>query len=102
MVAQVALSMVLFTGAGLLIRSFVRLQAENLGFQTDNLLTASLYIPPAEYADGQSRARFCRGVVEDVEAMPGVVSASFVDKVPDSASLHQLGCVGSGGSAAAG
>jgi len=81
-VVQVALSMVLLTGAGLLIRSFVRLQAENLGFRTDNLLTASLYIPPAEYTDGQSRARFCRGVVEDVEAMPGVVSASFIDKVP--------------------
>jgi predicted permease len=80
--AQVALSVVLLTGSGLLIRSFVRLQAVDMGFQTENLITANLSIEPLKYEDAVSRAQFFQAVLEDVAAMPDVVSVSAIDKVP--------------------
>ena len=81
-IAQVALSVILLTASGLLIRSFVQLQAVDLGFPTRRILTASVAIDPARYQDLASRTRFYQGVIEDVEAMPSVASASFVDKIP--------------------
>ena len=81
-VAQVALSVVLLTGSALLIRSFVQLQAVDLGFQSERIITASIGIAPAKYEDPSSWTRFFQGVREDVEAMPGVESASFVDMIP--------------------
>jgi len=81
-VAQVALSVVLLTGSGLLIRSFVRLQTVNVGFQTESLIAARLSIEPLKYEDPMSRTQFFQGVLDEVRAMPEVVSASLVDKVP--------------------
>jgi predicted permease len=81
-VAQVALSVVLLTGSGLLIRSFVRLQAVDLGFRTENLVTARVAVSPDKYEEPESRTRFFQGVMEDVEALPGVESASFTNKIP--------------------
>ncbi len=80
--AQVALSVVLLTGSGLLIRSFVRLQAADMGFQARNLITADLSIEPLKHEDPVSRAQFFQAVLEDVKAVPGVVSVSAIDKVP--------------------
>lgn len=80
--AQVALSVVLLTGSGLLIRSFVQLQTENLGFQTENLMAAHLSVEPLKYEDPEVLTQFFHGVLNDVRAMPQVASASFVDKVP--------------------
>jgi putative ABC transport system permease protein len=80
--AQVALSVVLLTGSGLLIRSFVRLQTVNLGFQAENLMTGHLSVEPLKYEDPEALTQFFQGVLDDVRAMPEVVSASFVDKVP--------------------
>ncbi len=82
MVAQVALSVVLLTGGGLLIRSFVRLQAVEMGFQSENLITANLSIKPLKYEDAVSRAQFFQGVIEDIRAIPEVRSAAVIDKVP--------------------
>jgi predicted permease len=81
-VAQVALSVVLLTGAGLLIRSFVQLQRVDLGFGTANTITASLYLDPGKYEEEGAKTRFFQEVLGDVRAMPGVVAASFIDKVP--------------------
>ena len=80
--AQVALSVVLLTGSGLLIRSFVQLQTVNLGFRTENLMAAHLSVEPLKYEDPEALTQFFQGVLDDVRAMPQVVSASFVDKVP--------------------
>jgi predicted permease len=80
--AQVALSVVLLTGSGLLIRSFVQLQAEDLGFRTENLMVAKLSAEPLKYEDPEAMNQFFQGVLDDVRAMPQVVSASMVDKVP--------------------
>ncbi len=81
-VAQVALSVILLTGSGLLIRSFVQLQAVDLGFPTDGVITATVSLDPGAYPDPASRTRFFQALIEDVEAMPGVASASFTNKVP--------------------
>lgn len=81
-VAQVALSVVLLTGASLLIQSFVRLRAVDVGFQTENVITGRLALPQSEYPSAESRGRFFQDMLEDVEAMPGVLSASFIDMVP--------------------
>jgi len=81
-VAQVALSVVLLTGAGLLIRSFVQLQRVDLGFRTENVIAASLYLDPGKYAEEGTKTRLFEDVLEEVRAMRGVVNASFVDKVP--------------------
>jgi len=81
-VLQVALSVVLLTGSGLLIRSFVELRAVDLGFRTENLVTASISISESKYEDPAARTRFFHGVLEDVESMPGVASAAFTNKIP--------------------
>jgi putative ABC transport system permease protein len=81
-VAQVALSVVLLSGSGLLIRSLLRLRAVELGFQAGDLITARLTIAPEKYENPQSRADFLQAVQEDVGHLPGVVSAAFVDKLP--------------------
>jgi predicted permease len=78
----VALSVILLTGSGLLIRSFVRLQAVDLGFRTENLVTANVAVGLGKYEEPESRTRFFQGVMEDVEALPGVESASFTNKIP--------------------
>jgi predicted permease len=81
-VAQVALSVILLTGSGLLIRSLVQLQAVDLGFPTEDVITATVSLDPAAYEDPASRTRFFQTLAEDVKAIPGVESASFVNKIP--------------------
>jgi predicted permease len=81
-VGQVALSVVLLMGSGLLIRSFVKLQGVDLGFQTEHLITANVALNEAKYEDPASRTRFFQEVADRVEALPGVESASFVNKIP--------------------
>lgn len=80
--AQVALSVVLLTGSGLLIQSFVRLRAVEMGFQTENVITGRLALPQSEYPDSESRGQFFQGMAQDVESMPGVLSASYIDMLP--------------------
>jgi putative ABC transport system permease protein len=81
-VAQVALSVVLLTGSGLLIRSFVALQGVDLGFPTENLLTANVSIDVEKYSEPEARTRFYQEVMDDVSALPGVQAASFTGKIP--------------------
>lgn len=75
-VAQVAISLVLLLGAGLLVRSFVQLAGVELGFDTRNLLLAPAAFPSGQPPDPAKRAAFFRQVLERVRASPGVVSAS--------------------------
>jgi predicted permease len=80
-VLQVALSFVLLVASGLMVRSFGRLVSQELGFSSDNLLTADLQISPAAYA-GADRTRFFREIQDEIEALPGVRTASFVNMLP--------------------
>jgi putative ABC transport system permease protein len=81
-VAEVALSLVLLTGAGLLIRSFVRLQNIDPGFQPDSVLTARVSVPSARYPTGNDSAAFFRNVLERIRQLPGVQSAAGISFLP--------------------
>jgi putative ABC transport system permease protein len=73
---QMALSIVLLVGAGLLIESFRHLQSVRLGFDPHHGLTMRVSIPAARYGDDPHRARFVRALLGRVQALPGVESAT--------------------------
>jgi putative ABC transport system permease protein len=81
-VAEVALSLVLLAGAGLLIRSFVRLQNISPGFRAEGVLTARVQLPVARYPDEPSTSAFVRNVTGRLAAVPGVQSAAAVTFLP--------------------
>lgn len=77
-VSEVALSLLLLIGAGLLIRSFVQLLSQNLGFNPENLLTMQIQLPVNHYNGPQAQV-FYQQTLDRVRALPGVKSASAVD-----------------------
>jgi len=81
-VLQVALSVALLIGSGLLIRSFVHLSTVDLGFDPENLLTGQLQIQPSQYPTPEERNQFFNSLLEEIEALPGVVSATVINKLP--------------------
>jgi putative ABC transport system permease protein len=81
-IAEVALSLVLLTGAGLLMRSFIALQTVDLGLNPNNILTARLPLPRGQYTTAGQKHRFFGDVVRRVKALPGVVAASQTSTLP--------------------
>jgi putative ABC transport system permease protein len=81
-VGQVALSLVLLVGAGLLIRSFLRLQQEELGFQPHGIVTARLRLPQVVYGEERSAQSFYDVTVDRLRALPGLETAGFIDALP--------------------
>ncbi len=81
-IAQVALSMVLLTGAALLIQTIVRLRAVSPGFETRNILTMRIALPPARYENAAKELAFYNDLVQRVEALPGVRSAALAFSAP--------------------
>ena len=75
-VAEVALTLVLLAGAGLLIRSFWRLQQVDPGFKAENLLTLRLSLPRSRYTDDAKAVSFFEQLQERLSALPGVVAVS--------------------------
>jgi putative ABC transport system permease protein len=78
-VFQVALSLLLLVGAGLLVRSFANLMRVDLGFDPRQVLTGHIHVP---YADVDRRIQFFTGLRDDVAALPGVTSVSVTSHVP--------------------
>ncbi|MHC4521215.1 MAG: ABC transporter permease, partial [Planctomycetota bacterium] len=82
-VAQITLAMILLTGAGLLIKSFVKLQRSHPGFSADQLLALHVVRPDTvENRDLQSRVGFCHRALEGLAALPGVETAGAIDMHP--------------------
>jgi putative ABC transport system permease protein len=81
-VVEVASSLVLLIGAGLLVRSLVRLESINPGFRSENVLTAVIPLPITDYPLSSQRIVFARALLERVRALPGVVSAGAIDFPP--------------------
>jgi predicted permease len=79
---QLALCIVLLVGAGLLVRSFTRLQQVPAGFTTDHLLTAELRLPVTKYGNDTLVAQFGGQALERLRAIPGVKSAALVEAIP--------------------
>jgi putative ABC transport system permease protein len=80
--AEVALSVMLLVGAGLLLESFVRLEDVNPGFSSANVLTARVGLPVARYPDDQSTRAFYREAVNRTRGLPGVTGAAVVRVLP--------------------
>jgi predicted permease len=81
-VAEVALSLVLLVGAGLLVQSFVRLEKSNPGFRTAGILTMELSFPDAGYATDQQKIIFYRALLSKTRALPGLSQAALVSALP--------------------
>jgi putative ABC transport system permease protein len=80
-IAQVTLGLVLVSGAGLLMASFLRLERSDLGLNPDHLLTFGFRLPESQYNPAQQVA-FCDQLLERVRALPGVQSAAGVWPLP--------------------
>ena len=81
-VAEVALSLMLLIGAGLMVRSLYHLQNADMGMDPRNVLAAALIVPQARYDTPEKQTRFYDRVLERVRALPGVESASLTASVP--------------------
>jgi putative ABC transport system permease protein len=81
-VAEVALSLTLLVGAGLMIKSFARLQKVDPGFEPEGVLTADLSLPRAKYPNGQKIAAFHDQLLARLAATPGVTAAGLVSSLP--------------------
>jgi putative ABC transport system permease protein len=81
-VVEVALSVVLLVGAGLLFRSFLRLQAVDAGFTPEQVLTAQLSPAGPQFQNEQEVTNFYEQVLERTQAIPGVQSAGVINTLP--------------------
>jgi putative ABC transport system permease protein len=81
-VGQVAISMVLLTGAALLLRSFQNMQQQSLGMQTEGVLTARIALPGFRYDTGQKKMAFYLQLEAALRRLPGIRAVSFTDSVP--------------------
>ena len=81
-VAEVALSLMLFIGAGLLIKSFWQLSKVNPGFNPDHLLTLHVVLPEKKYAEDDQVIHFYKQAPELLASLPGVQSVSAVNRLP--------------------
>ena len=81
-VSEVALAVVLVIAAGLLLRSFDRLLRIDPGFNVKNLLTVNINLPSSRYQDNPRVTAFYDQLLEQVRALPGVVSAAATSGLP--------------------
>jgi putative ABC transport system permease protein len=81
-VVEIALALVLLVGAGLLIQTFLRLRALDIGVNPENVLTLRTALPTNKYSEPAKRTAFYQQVLERVRALPGVVSAGYTTAVP--------------------
>jgi putative ABC transport system permease protein len=87
-VAEVALSVVLLLGAGLLMRSFSNLQRADLGFDPAGVLTMRLTLPQQKYPTNAAMTAFFEELTRRVQAVPGVTSAATVSQFPPSGAFN--------------
>jgi putative ABC transport system permease protein len=81
-VLEVALALVLLVGAGLMIQTFKRLATAPTGFNPDHVLTVRVPLAEYKYMQGPKSAEFYRGVLERIQAIPGVKSAGMANNLP--------------------
>jgi putative ABC transport system permease protein len=90
-VSEIALSFVLLAGAGLLIKSFIRLRHIDPGFNADNVLVMRVALTPGKYGPDGPRAEMFRQIVDQVKSTPGVQGATAVLSLPLGGDNFNLG-----------
>ena len=81
-VFEVALSLVLLSGAGLLMRSFTKITTVDLGLNPHNVLVARLPLPRAQYKTAAEKQRFFRQVLQRLQALPGITAVTETSTLP--------------------
>ena len=81
-VAEVALALVLLIGAGLMLKTFSRLQRIDAGYDPKNLLTMTVSPSPIRYSEGHKAREFLKQIEQRVSALPGAEAAAFTTSVP--------------------
>jgi len=81
-IVETALALILLVGAGLLVKSFLRLNEVNPGFSAERVLTTQLSLPATRYPDPAARRAFWSRLLEQVRALPGVTAAGLTSNVP--------------------
>lgn len=81
-VSEVAVALLLSVGAGLVIKSFVRLQQVSPGFEANNLLTMNIALPRKKYSEPQQANAFFDQLAEQIKTLPGVKSVGGIDPLP--------------------
>ena len=81
-IGEVALSLVLLVGSGLMFESFANLRGLNPGFRADHVLTMRLQVPETKYGNFARRIQFFQTVLERVRTLPGVKTAGFTSALP--------------------
>lgn len=81
-ISEVSLTLVLLISAGLMIKSFYRLQEVRPGFSPENLLTMRVVLPPSKYAEGHQKAAFYQQALQRIGTVPGVASAGASTIIP--------------------
>ena len=92
-ISEVALALMLLVGAGLMLRTFERLQAVDPGFDPHHVLTLEVAAGGKSYRTGPSRIRFFDQLRPRLEALPGVESISFINHLPISGDVWTLGII---------
>jgi predicted permease len=80
--AELALAVVLLTGAGLLLKSFVNFRGLDAGFRADGVLTATVILPETRYESAAAQEQFFRDLISRARAIPGVESAALSSVTP--------------------
>ncbi|MEN3330906.1 MAG: hypothetical protein V7641_271 [Blastocatellia bacterium] len=81
-VAEVALALILLVGAGLLIKSFLRLTSVELGFNTDNLIAMRVALPQSKYKQPYQKEAFFKQLTSRIESLPGMQSVAMTTNLP--------------------
>jgi putative ABC transport system permease protein len=81
-VSEIALALVLLTGAGLMLKSFMRIRAVDPGFRTENILTMTVNLPDSTYPTATAIQAFHAGVLAKLSSLPGVLAAGAVNWMP--------------------
>jgi putative ABC transport system permease protein len=81
-VVEIAFSLVLLAGTGLLLRSFIRLANVDKGFDADHILTMHIDVPSGKYPDPKREINYLNQIVQNAKNLPGVESVGFVTNLP--------------------
>jgi predicted permease len=95
-IAELAVALVLLTASGLLLRSFEKIRAVELGFRTDHLLTASYGLPHQQYSTQAAADAFDAALLSKLQQLPGVQAAGITDALPAAGYNNSQGFVPEG------